>query len=524
MSDDTPPGTNDVDGHVTAFERLNSWKEIANYLGKGVRTVQRWESQMGLPVRRLGREGGEIVYALRSEIDAWLLSGGRKPEGESPAESTRPAAETSPPAAGPSSLVTPTHPIPSVDPPTSAPASALPRVVEVPPPTRLRDSRPHWRWALPAAIVLCGMAMTEAQRMLPGAAASARGPVGAVCSVGALRAWDTDGKTLWSTPLGTLCDPRLDTRIAVDPVRAQTRIAVQDLDGDGSAEVLAVVPSPSGSGDSLRVFNADGSPRFSHVPGRAVTYGHEAFRGFNAYSITLIHESDRVSLWLTASNAPWFPTVLQQISPSGEVLSEYWHNGHIMLVRPVTLRGRPFLLVGGYNNERRGGSLALIDRSQANGTAPAENTEFFCLDCAIGTPEEFIVFPNADITHEATSGEGSASVVDAILTGKGDLVVSVHQLWATVPGEAQALDATINYTLSVDDLALRHVEISGSYRSIHKSFERVGRLDHPIGRAEAEELSSVVRWDGARFVPLARTQDDGSAAKEPKTTPRRAGS
>ena len=31
---------------------LSSWKDIAKYMGKGVRTVQRWERHLGLPVRR----------------------------------------------------------------------------------------------------------------------------------------------------------------------------------------------------------------------------------------------------------------------------------------------------------------------------------------------------------------------------------------------------------------------------------------------------------------------------------------
>ena len=50
---------------------LTSWKEIAAYLGKGVRTVQRWESRLGLPVRRpIGRTTN--VYALGAELDEWL--------------------------------------------------------------------------------------------------------------------------------------------------------------------------------------------------------------------------------------------------------------------------------------------------------------------------------------------------------------------------------------------------------------------------------------------------------------------
>jgi hypothetical protein len=50
---------------------LNSWKEIAAYMGRGVRTVQRWERDLALPVRRLGNER-TIVRAHKREIDCWL--------------------------------------------------------------------------------------------------------------------------------------------------------------------------------------------------------------------------------------------------------------------------------------------------------------------------------------------------------------------------------------------------------------------------------------------------------------------
>ncbi len=54
---------------------LGSWKEIAAYLGKGVRTVQRWEQQFGLPVRRPNGRSEGIVYATREELDRWIMSG-----------------------------------------------------------------------------------------------------------------------------------------------------------------------------------------------------------------------------------------------------------------------------------------------------------------------------------------------------------------------------------------------------------------------------------------------------------------
>lgn len=50
---------------------LGSWKEIANYLGKGVRTVQRWERCNGLPVHRPSGSRKGVVLAFPPELDQW---------------------------------------------------------------------------------------------------------------------------------------------------------------------------------------------------------------------------------------------------------------------------------------------------------------------------------------------------------------------------------------------------------------------------------------------------------------------
>jgi len=55
-------------------DRLDSWKAIASYLGRGVRTVQRWEREEGLPVHRLAHEKRGSVYAHKPEVDAWWES------------------------------------------------------------------------------------------------------------------------------------------------------------------------------------------------------------------------------------------------------------------------------------------------------------------------------------------------------------------------------------------------------------------------------------------------------------------
>lgn len=55
----------------TPGECLSSWKEIASYLKRTVRTVQRWERDEGLPIHRHKHRRANSVYAHRSELDNW---------------------------------------------------------------------------------------------------------------------------------------------------------------------------------------------------------------------------------------------------------------------------------------------------------------------------------------------------------------------------------------------------------------------------------------------------------------------
>ena len=60
-------------GADTQGRRLESWKEIAAYLGRDVTTVRRWEKREGLPVRRLHHSRLGSVYAYTAELDAWRI-------------------------------------------------------------------------------------------------------------------------------------------------------------------------------------------------------------------------------------------------------------------------------------------------------------------------------------------------------------------------------------------------------------------------------------------------------------------
>ena len=68
-------------GNAGGEERLESWKEVASYLGRTVRTVQTWEKHEGLPVHRHQHDKQGTVYAYPPELDRWLNNRSEAPVG-----------------------------------------------------------------------------------------------------------------------------------------------------------------------------------------------------------------------------------------------------------------------------------------------------------------------------------------------------------------------------------------------------------------------------------------------------------
>ncbi len=51
---------------------FSSWKEIAFFFGKSVRTVQRWERTLALPVIRPENTTGNIILARVADLESWM--------------------------------------------------------------------------------------------------------------------------------------------------------------------------------------------------------------------------------------------------------------------------------------------------------------------------------------------------------------------------------------------------------------------------------------------------------------------
>jgi hypothetical protein len=452
--------------------RLNGWKEIALHLGKGARTVQRWEKLYGLPVHRLGREGGEIVFAFRDEIDRWTAS----TERERAANGEEPPREGSEPEAGGA-----TDGLPITD---ALKGSSAP---------------PRRRWVT-AAVVLLGVAAALAT--LSALWRPAGNPRGVADAIRQPATWrmGNESLTVFDGTRSPLFEHRFDFSLQ-EATSSETwpssvappPVVIADVDGNGRSEVL-VRPNAVERGErKLYCFEPDGRVRFVHQPLGTRRFGDDDYaEPWLAQHVFVTRGSAGVKrVWGTFTHNLLFPAVLQELDPrTGAVRQEYWSNGYIEVVHESTWAGRSVVLVGGTNNDFRAASLAVFPSDRVAGSTPAVRPGYACRDCAPGGPEALFVFPTLCISR----GAGQAGVYEAWIESGQRVRVSVSQ----GPGAT--------YYVLGHQGELLSAEISREFQVAHARLEREHVLDHLFGPTDDRDMFPVRRWDGTRFVDLPKVK------------------
>jgi len=437
-------------------DRLTGWKEIASFLGKGVRTAQRWEKDYGLPVHRIGREGGEIIFASRREITTWLERGGRA--GADEQEGLGAATPDSPP----------------------------PRTNE-----RVAHERPRARrtaWVLTSVVVaLAGVGLWALLRPTPN-------PYGWRADHDRLVVYDDQDVVLFEAPLGFA--PDIEDR---PYLHASGGIGVvEDIDGDGSREVIfGARDQARGPSTAFHVFDADGSQRARIQPDHVVTFGDSRYAApWLPYRVFVNRRADGTpAIHLVFIHGLNYPSLLLEIDAQGDTLAEYWSNGYVEDVEYVRWRGKEVLAVGASNNDFQGSSLALFESGRASGTAPAAKDAYRCLDCPNdggSGPSAFVVFPRRCL-QQSVNGTG---VVGGVWTDSaGSFFVRVEEGDPTTDGH---LASAATYVLDAD-LNLQKVEpLSGMFIE-HDVWYRRGIIEHPLEPA----------LDGPLFFPVRLWREDG---------------
>jgi hypothetical protein len=449
-------------------DRLNGWKEIAAHLGKGSRTAQRWEKEYGLPVHRVGREGGEIVFAFRDEIDRWSRR-------SRPAETVREAEERAVGETG------------SPDPPAAA----------EPAPTR---GRLAVRLSVAGALVVAGLVAFAALGRPGSPAAPAPphpGPPGAWrLSNSALTVLDDDGRPVFRHDFGVSL---AESASSSDPPTRSPIVRMADIDGDGRVEVLVRLPARRREDVRFYCFEADGRIRFVDDPRGSMRFGSTEYgEPWLAYGIFLTGAGPARALYVTFTHSLWFPARVRKLDPRGRLLSEYWSNGFVDFVDDAVLGGRKVTLVGGPGNDVKGASLAIFDPPGAAGHAPSADEDHRCHGCPPGGPVARLVFPSLPMVGVG----GIAAVHEAWVEGADRLTVKVAQGTGDVEHGVGGF-VYVYYTFDAS-LALVHVEVTPQLLARHARLEQQGVLDHPFGARDEAALFPVRLFDAAGVHDLAR--------------------
>ena len=468
------------DGPVS-LAQLNGWKEIAAYLGRSVRTVQRWEKDFGLPVRRFGVSKPESVFALQREMDAWLLSSqgisARSGAGapESPGGSARRSGD-------------------SAAPPDQR--SVRGRL------TPLRIIMAALGVAAVAIVVWEVWANVQRERRSTPPTVTSAAPAEWHVDLDTLVVTDSRRNVLWRHRF-----PReLTTTAYAEGPRSQRSTAggIADVDGDGSREVWFIAKTAGPSPEfTLYLFEQDGRVRWTYRPTLKVRFGGVTFGPTwlvdRAFLTADPAGGAGRAIWAVLFDTALFPSSIQRLDPAtGTAMSAYWTNGSIVTAVLDTSTVRPRLLVGACYNETRAGSLSVLDALDPNGSAPAGQDKYRCMDCPPGEPEAFLVFPKPE-RFRAMDATGPVEII----TPKADGTLGIRVRYTadddTFAVGVIALDAS---------LAPIAADTADDYLQTYRALAEHGhvRAGAPDAVDPDREFFPLLRWDRAarRYVEVFR--------------------
>jgi hypothetical protein len=481
---------------------LDGWKAIADHLGKSVRTAQRWNQDFGLPVRRLGTGAREHVYAYGAELDAWRRSTSRA--------NVRSAAAGEFDPDEPNGGIQPTE------------NGAITAAAGGPPAnSQSRRSRPRLVAAV-GGLVVVAMAVAILSGLLP---YPGRGPHGTTAPLvpqqparyvvvnDRLRVFSDDGTFLWEhrfdQPLfegayaghnGREYPPLASADTTVGAPLPSVHFA--DVDGDGHTEVLFVAYSrPSLLAARLHCFDGSGRVRWVFESEDRLAFGGEDYGVPTFIPWVLSHRGvdGTTSIWVTSEHQLWFPSVVYRLDHSGKVVARFVSNGRIRRMAFSGIDGREYVILGGVNNEKRSGSVAVFDLARFGGVTPAETAKYRCDGCPAVYPDHYFVFPATDVSRAFT---GMPSVVHVGVTTSQDVAVSVGQGIVRLPGDPADANAMTNYRLD-RAFRLRSADYYSAYHAVHDFLFRAGRMDHAFDEArEQSQLWPVLRWGGSRYARI----------------------
>lgn len=417
--------------------RLNSWKEIAVYVQRDVRTLARWEKERGMPVRRVPGERGQ-VFAYSDEIDRWLTRSEAGQGDEAPPAEPR----------GPESA--------AASPPRTAPWTGGWRV----------------RAAVAAAMVLLalGLAVTARPALLR------RPPV--------VKLQAERNHLLALTESGEAWRKSFDRRILL--TAPEQPYAIADMTGDGDPEIAAVVGRGEPTeyiADTLHMFSSSGRELWQRQLAESVTFGSHRFDPpWNTGPMRIVRTNGGSHvLWLTHHHT-WWPAIAVRFDAAGTRTGRFVHAG--WLTSAAGLEDGT-VVMGGVSNQHGSDVFVVLDAASWDGAGPPGEGLYECRACPEGRPYRYFVLPRSELSV-ATGSTRQAAHIHVFAHG-----VEVR----VVQKKLGSADIIYEFTR---DFTLRAVRPSDAYWAWHRELESSGLVTHAEAACPEHVSVRAKLWERER--------------------------
>lgn len=433
-------------------DRLDSWKAIAEYLNRDIRTLRRWEEE-GLPVRRVPGGRGNSVFAFKSEIDAWLRASG--PDRPKPAIAT--VAPVKPPVV-----------LSEAAPVIAPPPAATPRSSKLP------------RRALATAVVFAviffgwktfapNAAPEQLDIRMSGKGLVVSGPKGD-------ELWRYDFPETEISTISTMSAPWFLGRGARPAIFAMTSYQ----------ETIADKSSHSGL---LRQFSLDGKLQQTFEMQDRWTFGGKTYESPWALTDFKVDDSfGHRQVAVAGHHYTWWPSIVTVLDERFQRQGTFVNSGWVDNLRWLS---PDRLAISGFNEALDGGMLGVLNVHDIDGSSPeAPGSPFVCDDCRPGLPENYVVFPRSEL-NRVTGSRFNRTFVEVVanrIIARSDEVAREDDFGGMV-------EAVYEFST---DMTLLRATYGSRYWDKHRALEMEGRLKHSREACPEREGPPIVKvWTKA---------------------------
>jgi len=425
---------------------LTTWKEIASYLDRDVRTCRRWEKKYGLPVHRMEGTAKSSIFAYKDELDKWL----RK------------------------------------------------RLNEKYTPRHIFSRKAKWHKSLYLLFFIIGIAVLIISFILIRASTPVS-PADFKIEESELIILNAKGKELWryDTGIENIVEEKLyrehfqfkRNREDGPGTRDLPHIIIKDINNDNTSEVLFSTQTQNEFNEGLLFcFDHKGNHMWKFEVGNEMKFGPKVYSQdyrIHGFEVCDLDNDGKLEIIVISPQNPYFPTQLVILNAEGKLLGEYWNSGRLADIDFVDLDedGRKEIIVVGMNNEYKKGCLVVFDSTLIKGSSPQKDNFYKCSELEPGSEKLYVLFPRTDVDKIEYLVEAIITV-DILKNNRLSLLTQMSRILYE-----------LNYKLQLQDVRFSH-----KFEQMHKKARREGKIKSELNDEYKRNIEKgLLYYDGENW-------------------------